>query len=73
LSKIDVTSEMTGSIWKVLVEVGQRVEEGETLIIIEAMKMEIPVTVLDSGRVVEILVKEGDMVKDGDIVARLEP
>jgi len=64
---------MTGSIWKVLVEVGQRVEEGETLIIIEAMKMEIPVTVLDSGRVVEILVKEGDMVKDGDIVARLEP
>lgn len=73
MSKIDVTSEMTGSIWKVLVEVGQRVEEGETLIIIEAMKMEIPVTVLDSGRVVEILVKEGDMVKDGDIVARLEP
>lgn len=72
MSKIDVTSEMTGSIWKVLVEVGQRVEEGETLIIIEAMKMEIPVTVFDSGRVAEIMVKEGDMVKDGDVVARLE-
>ncbi|WP_210492928.1 biotin/lipoyl-binding carrier protein [Microvirga antarctica] len=72
MAKIDVSSEMTGSIWKILVQVGQDVEEGDTLILIEAMKMEIPVAASDSGKVCEILVAEGDMVADGDVVVRLE-
>ena len=67
----DILSEMTGSVWKILVEPGQRVNDGDTVIIIESMKMEIPVTAMDSGIVAEILVKEGDMVADGDVVMKL--
>ena len=69
---IDILSEMTGSVWKILVEPGQQVNEGDTVIIIEAMKMEIPVVAMDSGKVAEILVKENDMVEDGDVVIRLQ-
>jgi acetyl-CoA carboxylase biotin carboxyl carrier protein len=72
MARIDVESEMTGSVWKVLVTPGQEIAEGDTLILIESMKMEIPVIAMDSGKVIEILVKEGDMVSDGDVVARLE-
>ena len=69
---IDINSEMTGSVWKILVEPGQQVNDGDTVIIIEAMKMEIPVVAMDSGKVAEILVKENDMVEDGQVVIRLE-
>ena len=69
---IDICSEMTGSVWKILVEPGQFVKDGDTVIIIEAMKMEIPVVAMDSGNVAEILVKENDMVEDGDVVIRLK-
>lgn len=69
---IDIKSEMTGSVWKILVEPGQQVNDGDTVIIIEAMKMEIPVVAMDSGKVAEILVKENDMVEDGEVVIRLE-
>lgn len=72
MAKIDINSEMTGSVWKILVQPGHKVEEGDTVLIIEAMKMEIPIIALDSGPVAEILVKEGDMVADGDVVMRLE-
>lgn len=68
---IDILSEMTGSVWKILVAPGQPVAEGDTVIIIESMKMEIPVIAMDSGTVAEILVAEGDMVADGDPVIRL--
>jgi biotin carboxyl carrier protein len=69
---IDICSEMTGSVWKILVEPGQTVNDGDTVIVIEAMKMEIPVMAMDSGTVAEILVKENDMVEDGDVVIRLK-
>lgn len=72
MAKVDVNSEMTGTVWKLLVQQGQVVAEGDTLILIEAMKMEIPVIAEDAGTVVEILVKEGDMVAEGDTVIRLE-
>lgn len=72
MAKVDINSEMTGSIWKVLVEVGQSVSEGDTVILVEAMKMEIPVIAMEDGKVAEILVAEGDMVTDGDVVIRLE-
>jgi acetyl-CoA carboxylase biotin carboxyl carrier protein len=72
MARIDVQSEMTGSVWKILVAPGQEVSEGDTVILIEAMKMEIPVVALEAGKVAEILVAEGDMVADGDVVMRLE-
>lgn len=72
MAKVDVHSEMTGIVWKVLVELGQSVAEEEPVVLIEAMKMEIPVFAPEAGTVAEILVAEGDMVEDGGLVMRLE-
>jgi acetyl-CoA carboxylase biotin carboxyl carrier protein len=72
MSKIDVNSEMTGTVWKILVEIGQKVAEEEPVMLIEAMKMEIPVVAPEAGIVTEILVAEGDMVEDGGLVMRLD-
>lgn len=72
MAKVDITSEMTGSIWKIMKAIGDKVVEGDTVILIEAMKMEIPVIAPEDGVVAEILVQEGNMVADGDVVIRLE-
>ena len=72
MAKCDVHSEMTGSVWKILVELGQSVAEDEPILLIEAMKMEIPVFAPEAGTVAEILVAEGDMVEDGGLVLRLD-
>lgn len=69
---IEVECEVTGSVWKILVEGGAYIEEDEPLMIIESMKMEIPVTAPVGGKVVRIIVGEGDSVSSGDIVAHLE-
>ncbi|MEW6452360.1 MAG: acetyl-CoA carboxylase biotin carboxyl carrier protein subunit [Pseudomonadota bacterium] len=71
MALIDVVSEMTGTIWKIQKSVGDAVEQDEILIIIEAMKMEIPVMAPEAGTVAEILVEEGAMIADGDVVMRL--
>jgi biotin carboxyl carrier protein len=67
-----VRSEVTGSVWKVEVAVGQRVAEGDTLLIVESMKMEIPVSALADGIVFELLVAEGELVVDDQVLAILE-
>lgn len=72
MAKVDITSEMTGSIWKIMKAIGDKVAEGDTVILIEAMKMEIPVIAPEDGVIAEILVQEGNMVADGDLVMRLE-
>lgn len=72
MAKVDITSEMTGSIWKIMKAIGDKVVEGDPVILIEAMKMEIPVIAPEDGVVAEILVQEGNMVADGDLVMRLE-
>lgn len=72
MPSIDVNSEMTGTVWKILVEVGARVVEDDPVILIESMKMEIPVLAPEAGTVTEILVAEGDMVEDGGLVMRLD-
>jgi acetyl-CoA carboxylase biotin carboxyl carrier protein len=72
MAKCEVHSEMTGSVWKILVELGQSVAEDEPVLLIEAMKMEIPVFAPEAGTVDEILVAEGDMVEDGGLVMRLD-
>lgn len=69
---IEVLSPITGSVWKILVEVGASIGEGETIVILESMKMEIRVKSPDNGRVVEIRVKEGDSILEDDIIAIIE-
>jgi len=69
---LELKTDITGSVWKLLKAVGERVEEDEPLLIMESMKMEIPVTSPEAGVVTEMLVKEGDTVGDGTVVARVE-
>jgi len=69
---IDVKSEITGKVWKIEAAVGQSVAEEEPIIILESMKMEIPVLAPGGGKVKEILVAEGDSVTEGQKVATLE-
>jgi len=68
----EVPSPITGSVWKILVENGASVGEGETLVILESMKMEIRVKSPRSGTVVEIRVREGDSILEDDVVASIE-
>ena len=68
----EVKAELVANLWKIVTEVGQQVEEDDTLMILESMKMEIPVTTPVSGTVREILVKEGDVVQEGQTVAVVE-
>jgi biotin carboxyl carrier protein len=68
----EVPSPITGSVWKVLVQNGASVGEGETLVILESMKMEIRVKSPHNGRVIEIRVREGDSILEDDVVAIIE-
>jgi len=65
----DVRAEMVANVLKVVVAVGDPVAEGDTLVILESMKMEIPVLVEHSGTVEQVAVAEGDVVQDGDLIA----
>jgi acetyl-CoA carboxylase biotin carboxyl carrier protein len=67
-----VEAHITGTVWKVECEVGQEVEEGDTLVILESMKMEMPVEAEDDGTVREIRVAEGQSVSEGDTLVVLE-
>ncbi len=69
---IDIKTEITGNVWKIVVEVGQSLEEDDPIMILESMKMEIPVAVPESGKLVAILAAEGDTVTEGTVVARIE-
>ena len=68
----DVEAHITGTVWKVECEVGQEVEEGDTVVIIESMKMEMPVEAEDEGTVKEIKCEDGQSVKEGDTLVVLE-
>ena len=72
MARIEIKSEITGTVWKLTSKPGDRVESGDTLIIIESMKMEIPVITEDAGTVKEILVKEKEPVSEGQVVAILD-
>ncbi|PQZ94749.1 acetyl-CoA carboxylase biotin carboxyl carrier protein subunit [Arthrobacter sp. MYb227] len=61
----NINADMAANVWKILVSPGDVVEEDDTLLILEAMKMEIPVTAEDGGKVLEILVAEGESVAPG--------
>ncbi|HVP28682.1 MAG TPA: biotin/lipoyl-binding carrier protein [Myxococcota bacterium] len=67
-----VEAQITGSVWKIEVSVGQEVSEGDVLVILESMKMEIPVEAPARGRVAEIRVEEGASVDEGAVLVVLE-
>ena len=66
-----ICAEITGNVWKVLVKVGDKVAAGDTLVILESMKMEIPVETEDDGEVLEVHVVEGQSIDEGGVVAVL--
>ena len=68
----DVEAHITGNVWKIEVSVGDQVEDGDTVLILESMKMEIPVEAEDDGTVKEIRCEEGQAVSEGDVLVVLE-
>jgi acetyl-CoA carboxylase biotin carboxyl carrier protein len=68
----EVLAEMVANVWKVVVAEGDQVAEGDTLVILESMKMEIPVVAEDSGTVTQLKVFEGDVVQEGNLIAVIE-
>jgi acetyl-CoA carboxylase biotin carboxyl carrier protein len=68
----DVEAHITGTVWKIEVEVGDSVEEGDTVVVLESMKMEMPVEAEDPGVVTEIRCEEGQSVAEGDTLVVLE-
>ena len=68
----EVRAEITANVWQVPAEVGQTVAEGDTLAILESMKMEIPVEAPVAGTVREVHVKPDDQVQEGDLIAVIE-
>lgn len=72
MSVVDVKTEITGSVWKVLLKPGDPVQEDDPILILESMKMEIPVVAPEAGTVAEILVVPEQTVSEGAVVARIE-
>jgi acetyl-CoA carboxylase biotin carboxyl carrier protein len=68
----EVEAHITGTVWKIECEVGQEIAEGEVLVILESMKMEMPVEAEDEGVVKEIRCREGASVSEGDTLVVLE-
>jgi len=73
MSRIEIASEVTGKVWKVETKVGDRVEEEDVLLILESMKMEIPVEATCAGTVTELLVSEKDAVEEDQVLVIIEP
>jgi acetyl-CoA carboxylase biotin carboxyl carrier protein len=67
-----IVATMAGNVWKIVVSVGEQVTEGQDVVILESMKMEIPIAAEASGTVKEIKVQEGDFVNEGDVLIELE-
>jgi acetyl-CoA carboxylase biotin carboxyl carrier protein len=68
----EVKAELVGNVWKITSKPGDEVAEDDVLMILESMKMEIPITTPVTGTVKEILVKEGEVVQEGQTVAIVE-
>ncbi len=72
MAAVEVKADVTGSVWKIMTKVGEQVSEGDELVILESMKMEIPLMAPEAGTVKEILVKENDISNEGETVVILE-
>ena len=67
----EVRAEMVANVWKVVAAEGEEVSDGSTLVILESMKMEIPVLAEEPGTVTKLAVAEGDVVQEGDLIAEI--
>jgi biotin carboxyl carrier protein len=67
----EVRAEMVANVWKVVATEGGQVEDGDTLVILESMKMEIPVLAEEPGTLTKLHVGEGDVVQEGDLIATI--
>jgi len=68
----EIKASMAGNVWKIVVEQGEAVEAGQDVVILESMKMEIPISSEAKGKIKEIKVEEGSFVNDGDVLMTLE-
>lgn len=68
----EVLAEMVANVWKIVVAQGDEVAEGDTICILESMKMEIPVEATVSGTILALAVTEGGVVQEGDLIATIE-
>ena len=68
----DIPAHITGTVWKIEVAIGDEVSDGDTVVILESMKMEMPVEAEDDGKVAEIRCEEGQSVSEGDTLVVLE-
>jgi acetyl-CoA carboxylase biotin carboxyl carrier protein len=68
----EIRAEMVANVWKVVKAVGDEVSDGDTLVILESMKMEIPVVSEYDGVLAQLAVNEGDVVQEGDLIAVIE-
>ncbi|WP_213452553.1 biotin/lipoyl-binding carrier protein [Rhizomonospora bruguierae] len=68
----EIRAEMVANVWKVVAAAGDSVAEGDTLVILESMKMEIPVLAESGGTVAQLAVNEGEVVQEGDLIAVIE-
>ena len=67
----EVKAELVGNVWKVVAAPGDKVEEDDILVILESMKMEIPVIAESDGVLAQLAVNEGDVVQEGDLIATI--
>ena len=68
----EVRAEMVANVWQVVASEGDQVDDGDTLVVLESMKMEIPVLAESAGKVTKMAVSEGDVVQEGDLIAVIE-
>jgi len=67
----EVRAEMVANVWKIVATEGDQVEDGDTLVILESMKMEIPVLAEGGGTLAKLHVAEGDVIQEGDLIATI--
>ena len=68
----EIRAEMVANVWKVVAAEGDSVADGDTLVILESMKMEIPVLAESAGTVTQMAVSENDVIQEGDLIAVIE-
>ena len=68
----DIKAHITGTVWKIEVNVGDEVEEDDVLVILESMKMEMPIEAENDGTITKLLVKEGEAVQEGQVLAQMD-
>ena len=69
---MELKANMAGNVWKVNVKEGDKVEADQDVVILESMKMEIPIAAEEAGTVTELKVNEGDFVNEGDVIAVID-